>query len=69
MLVETPYRLDDVKEMASVYYETNNLAAAISSGSFLVDGMIIAPCSMKSLAEIANGVTSNLITRSAECAN
>lgn len=66
MLVETPYTLDEVKKMATVYYENDNLAASISSGSFRVDGMIIAPCSMKSLAEIATGVTSDLVTRSAD---
>ncbi|KRF67321.1 hypothetical protein ASG99_16635 [Bacillus sp. Soil768D1] len=66
MQVETSYHLDDVKKIATVYYENDNLAASISSGSFRVDGMIIAPCSMKSLAEIATGVTSNLITRSAD---
>ena len=63
---ETDYSPKDVKAMADVCYSTGDLGAACSSGSFKMDGMIIAPCSMKSLAEIATGVTSSLLTRSAD---
>lgn len=52
--------------LASVSYSINDLGAAISSGSFRTMGMVILPCSMKTLAEIATGVTSNLLTRAAD---
>ena len=63
---ETDYTPKQVKALGDVCYSTSDLGAACSSGSFKLDGMIIAPCSMKSLAEIATGVTSTLLTRSAE---
>lgn len=66
MRIETSYNLDDVKNLADVNYDKDNLAASISSGSFPVEGMIIAPCSMKTLAGIATGMSSELITRSAD---
>jgi len=63
---ETDYTPKQVKALGDVNYSVGDLGAACSSGSFKMDGMIIAPCSMKSLAEIATGVTSTLLTRSAD---
>lgn len=55
-----------VKALADEVHAPGNIGAACASGSFQTMGMIVAPCSMRSLAEIANGVTSSLLTRSAE---
>ncbi|WP_419421182.1 UbiX family flavin prenyltransferase [Legionella sp. D16C41] len=52
--------------LADKYYPIDDIAAAVASGSFKTLGMIIAPCSMKTLASIACGVTSNLLTRAAD---
>ncbi len=56
----------DVTALADYAYKPSNLAAAISSGSYPNEGMIIAPCSVKTCSEIATGVTSNLISRAAD---
>lgn len=63
---ETDYSLKDVHALASHFHSPNDLAAPISSGSFTTEGMIVAPCSMKSLAEIATGNTTNLLSRAAD---
>lgn len=55
-----------LREMADIVYPVNDIGAAIASGSFKTDGMIIVPCSVRSLAEIASGVTTNLLTRAAD---
>ncbi|MCC6949710.1 MAG: UbiX family flavin prenyltransferase [Bradyrhizobiaceae bacterium] len=56
----------EVKALAHEVHSIKNVAASISSGSFKTDGMIIAPCSIRSLSEIVTGVTSNLLTRAAD---
>lgn len=64
--LETDYRLDDVLAMANVVHSIGNLGAAISSGSFKTLGMLVAPCSMRSLGSIAHSLTDNLLTRAAD---
>ncbi|MCF8568302.1 UbiX family flavin prenyltransferase [Alicyclobacillus tolerans] len=66
MQIETSYQPADVKKMASHVYAADNQASRISSGSFRVDGMVIVPCSMKTLAAIRIGFADNLITRAAD---
>jgi 4-hydroxy-3-polyprenylbenzoate decarboxylase len=63
---ETAYKAADLKALADRCYPVGDLGAAISSGSFQTLGMIVAPCSMRSMAEIATGVTTNLLTRAAD---
>ncbi|WP_430397688.1 UbiX family flavin prenyltransferase [Ferrovibrio sp.] len=63
---ETPYTAKDVKALADKVYPLEDVGAAIASGSFQTLGMVVAPCSMKTLAEIATGVTGNLLTRAAD---
>ncbi len=57
---------DDVRALADVVYGVGDMAAAVSSGSFLTEGMVVVPCSMKSLAAIANGVGDTLVHRAAD---
>ncbi|MDA4896640.1 UbiX family flavin prenyltransferase, partial [Streptomyces sp. MS2A] len=63
---ETGYTMKDVEKLASFTYSHKDQAARISSGSFQTDGMIVAPCSMKTLAGIRTGMADNLLTRSAD---
>ncbi|TKH44864.1 UbiX family flavin prenyltransferase [Paenibacillus sp. FSL R10-2782] len=63
---ETGYTVKEVEAMADAVYSYKDQAARISSGSFRVDGMIVAPCSMKTLASIRIGMADNLLTRSAD---
>jgi 4-hydroxy-3-polyprenylbenzoate decarboxylase len=63
---ETPYTLDQVQAMATCSYSPSDQGAAISSGSFLTSGMVVIPCSMRTLAAIAQGQGDNLIHRAAD---
>lgn len=63
--IETDKNLEYVKSLSSINYENFKLDASVSSGSFLHDGMVILPCSMKSLSSIANGYDDTLISRAA----
>ena len=63
---ETNLKVADVERLASVVHPYNDIAASCSSGSFKTMGMIIAPCSIKTMSEVATGITSNLLSRSAD---
>ena len=63
---EMHMKLADLQALADVCYPNADIGAAISSGSFRVDGMIIAPCSIKTLSEVATGCTGSLLSRAAD---
>ena len=66
LLHETPFSREEIEGLANVVYAPGDMGAAISSGSFRTDGMVIAPCSAKTLAAIAHGFGDNLIHRAAD---
>jgi 4-hydroxy-3-polyprenylbenzoate decarboxylase len=63
---ETDFKPKEVKALASVNHPASDIGAAISSGSFPTMGMVIAPCSIRTMSEIATGVTSSLVSRAAD---
>jgi len=63
---ETDYSLDDIKSLADEVHAAADISASVSSGSFITRGMLIAPCSIKTMGEISSGVTSNLLSRAAD---
>jgi len=65
---EADLKVSDVEQLASVVHSNENIGAACSSGSFRTMGMVIAPCSIKTMSEIATGVTGNLLSRAADVA-
>ena len=66
IIKETDYLIEQVQGLAKYVYKDNNFDAPIASGSFKTDGMVVIPCSMKTLAGIASGYASKLINRSAD---
>jgi 4-hydroxy-3-polyprenylbenzoate decarboxylase len=64
--IETTYSLRDVEGLASRVHPVDDLGSAISSGSFKTDGMVIVPCSIKSLSAVANSFNENLLIRAAD---
>jgi len=63
---ETDYSVEQIRDLADEVHQASNIGAAISSGSFKTRGMLIAPCSIKTMGEISSGVTSNLLSRAAD---
>ncbi len=63
---ETDLHIDDIRALADKVYPVGDVGAAISSGSYKTHGMLIAPCSIKTMGEITSGVTSNLLSRAAD---
>ena len=63
---ESALKVAEIKSLAHTAYAIDDMAAAIASGSFATMGMIVAPCSIRSMAEIATGVTTTLLTRAAD---
>jgi len=63
--METDYKLDQVKSLATIISDESNMAASVSSGTHKIDGMIVIPCSMKTLSSIANGYDETLVARAA----
>jgi flavin prenyltransferase len=63
---ESDLKVADVKNLADVAHNVKDIAACLSSGSYRTLGMIIAPCSIRTMSEISSGVTSSLLTRSAD---
>src|SRR4051812_34560880 len=63
---ETRYSVEQVRELATVVHSQGDMGASISSGSFLTEGMVVIPCSMRTLAGIANGYGEHLVHRAAD---
>jgi len=64
--IETTYAPDQVKAMADCCYSNRDVGAPLASGSFLTDGMVVAPCTIKTLSGIANSYTNNLLVRASD---
>ena len=64
--IETDYSADEVKEMAVEVYNNKNIGASVASGSFQTRGMIVAPCTIKTLSGVANSFNDNLVVRASD---
>ena len=64
--IETPYKVHEVEGMASHVYDNKDVGAALASGSYLVEGMVVIPCTIKTLSGIANSYNDNLLVRAAD---
>jgi 4-hydroxy-3-polyprenylbenzoate decarboxylase len=64
--IETDYKVDEIEALADVVYKNRDIAAAVASGSFKTRGMVVVPCTIKSLSAIANSYTENLVVRAAD---
>ena len=68
LLMETELSVDKLCQLTDVVYDNSNIGAAIASGTFKTEGMVIIPCSMKTLSGVANGYSDNLLLRAADVA-
>ena len=66
ILSETPFKVEQVEALASTVHSNKDIGATIASGSFKTLGMVIAPCSVKTISSIAHGITDDLIARAAD---
>ena len=66
IIIETDYSIGDVESMADKVYDNDDLEAPLASGSFLTNGMIVAPCTINTLSGIANSYSENLLVRAAD---
>lgn len=66
LVQELPEGVRSLKELAGAWYPIDDIGAAVASGSFRTRGMVVVPCSVKTLGEIAHGIASNLLTRAAD---
>ena len=64
--IETSFKADDVAGMANYTYDNKDVGAALASGSYLTEGMVVVPCTIKTLSGIANSYTNNLLVRAAD---
>lgn len=64
--METSIKVSDINKLADMVHKVDDIGASIASGSFKTDGMLIVPCSVKTMSEINSGVTSTLLTRAAD---
>ncbi len=64
--LETPWTMKQVKDLAHTCHENKNIGASIASGSFLTDGMVVIPCTIKTLSSVANSYNDNLLARAAD---
>ncbi|MBW2369491.1 MAG: UbiX family flavin prenyltransferase [Deltaproteobacteria bacterium] len=64
--IETDFKVSDIEKMAHYTYANEDVGASLASGSFLTDGMVVIPCTVKTLSGIANSFTGNLLVRAAD---